>query len=83
MRHKAQVALGIFAANLLLSLGDALLTGIYSNSLPSVVFETIYLALAGGLFFAKRGVQSLTILALMLLVFCMCRRQPHKHWDNR
>jgi len=76
MRHKAQVALGIFAANLLLSLGDALLTGIYSNSLPSIVFQVIYLALAGALFFAKRGVQSLTILALMLLVFCMLAARP-------
>lgn len=68
-RHKRQVASGIFAANLLFSLGEVLMLGTWSASLSGRIWQIVYLALAAALIFARRGRQSTILLCLMLTVF--------------
>ena len=75
-RHKAQVALGIFAANLLFSFGEVLLHGTWSSSLPGRILQILYLGLALGLVFARRGPQSLVLLWSMVGVFTLLALRP-------
>lgn len=75
-RHKGQVALGIFAANLLFSFGEVLLYGTWSNSLPGRVFQVVYVGLALALVFARRGRQSLVVQWLMVGVFALLALRP-------
>jgi hypothetical protein len=75
-RHKAQVALGIFAANLLVSFGEVLLFGTWSSSLPGRIFQVLYLGLALSLVFARRGRQSLVLLWAMVGVFTLLALRP-------
>lgn len=75
-RHKAQVALGIFTANLLFSLGEVALFGTWSASLVGRVMQVVYLTLAILLVFARRGWRSLTLLGLMLAVFASLAARP-------
>lgn len=75
-RHKGQVALGIFAANMLFSFGEVLLFGTWSSSLTGRIFQTIYISLALALIFARRGRQSLTLLTLMLGIFAALALRP-------
>jgi hypothetical protein len=75
-RHKSQVAAGILIANLCFSLGEVMLTGTYSNSVPGRVSQLIYLSLAGALIVTKRKAHSLVVIGLMLLVFAVLAARP-------
>lgn len=75
-RHKGQVALGIFSANLLFSLGEVLVMGTWSSSIVGRVFQMFYVGLALALVFARRGRQSLTLLWVMIGVFAVLALRP-------
>lgn len=75
-RHKRQVALGIFSANLLFSLARVAMHGTWSDTLPGRIFQLIYLALGLALIFAKRGRQSLIVLWLMVAIFANLALRP-------
>jgi len=75
-RHKAQVAIGIFAANFLFSFGEVLLFGTWSYSPVSRIFQIFYLILAVSLAFTRHGRQSLIVLWLMAGVFALLALRP-------
>ncbi len=75
-RHKAQVAGGIFAANLLFSLGEVLLSGTWSTSNLGRVTQVVYLASAAGLIFARSGWQSLALLGALLANLAVLAVRP-------
>jgi hypothetical protein len=76
-RHKAQVAAGIFSANLLVTSAERAMFGSWFTTSTSMFTQTAYLTAAFALIFARRGWQSLAAMAVMLGLFAELAARPY------
>jgi hypothetical protein len=76
MRHKAQVATGILAANLLLMVGERVIDGHWFPTNISMYSLLIYLAAAAALIFARRPWQNLGALIVLLGTLASLAARP-------